>query len=426
GQRLAAIPPLVQEVRRKGRVVSLDDVPPGAWSAESAEDSHRELTRLNAQLLVPVMFKGDLIGLIVVGNKESGVFFSADDRDFLATLANQGALSLANALSYQEVQELNASLEQKVAGRTQELAYTNTELHHSLQRLEQAYRDLQHSQEHLLQAEKMAALGRLTAGIAHEMNTPLGASLTSLKLLRELVEEYRVSISDPGVEERDHREIAAEMDKLVRVTQQWMEKTAAHIRSLKLHTRDLQPGEDSTFSLMQVIEDTRLLLAHRLRLSQCTLHVSCPVPEPLLRGDASKLGQVLTNLVVNAIDAYKDTGQDDGEIQLVVAAEKDGVEIRVRDYGCGIPAEHIESIFDEFFSTKPLGEGTGLGLPIARDIVTKFFRGTISAESVLGQGSVFLLRLPRGDIQEEQSVTATGLPTGRKSPRELRVVTKGK
>jgi C4-dicarboxylate-specific signal transduction histidine kinase len=108
-------------------------------------------------------------------------------------LANQGALSISNARAYQAIQDFNLALEHKVEERTQELARANEELHTSLQQLEQAYPDVQRSQENLLRAEKMAALGRMTAGIAHEMNTPLGASLTSLKLLQELVDEYLTS-----------------------------------------------------------------------------------------------------------------------------------------------------------------------------------------------------------------------------------------
>jgi signal transduction histidine kinase len=116
-------------------------------------------------------------------------------------------------------------------------------------------------------------------------------------------------------------------------------------------------------------------------------------------GDPSKLGQVLTNLIVNAIDAYKDlTGR---EIHVEIAEVGGYLEICVRDHGCGIPRENLDHIFEEFFSTKPIGEGTGLGLSIARDIVTNFFGGIISAESTPGQESVFTLRLPRNGKEKK-------------------------
>lgn len=405
---LSTVHPFIQGVQSPDRRdFSIYDLTDDAFATQLREDARRAFVSLNAQLIVPLLLERDVIGLIVLGKKESGGFFSADDRDFLHTLANQSALSIANARAYQEIKMLNAGLEEKVGERTRELAHTNEELQTSLRQLEQAYRELQRSQEHLQRAEKMAALGRLTAGIAHEMNTPLGASLTSLKLLSDLVEEYLASIADPNVGASDHQEIASDMQQLVRATQQWVEKAAAHIRSLKAHTRDWRREEAQTFSVLQVIEDTGMLLAHRLRLSQCSLVVSCAVGQPLLYGDPGKLGQVLTNLIVNAIDAYKE--RDGGEVCVDVLESGANLEIRIRDYGCGIPHENVERIFEEFFSTKALGEGTGLGLSIARDIVTTFFGGTITVTSTPGQGSEFILRLPHKNKGEQTGVGVAAL-----------------
>lgn len=411
--RLTTSHPLIQTMlQRKERALTPAEA--FATAPEAIQSANDSLTTANLQLLVPLVLKDELIGFIALGKKESGAFFSADDHDFLSTLANQSTLSITNARAYQAIQEFNTALEQKVDERTQELAHTNEELQASLLRLEQAYRDLQQSQENLTRAEKMAALGRLAAGIAHEMNTPLGASLTSLKLLQDLVEEYQSSIDDPIVEVTDHHDIAAEMDRLVRATQQWVEKASAHIRSLRTHTRDLQQGEARPFSVMQVIEDTGLLLSHRLRLSQCSLIVSCSATNPILYGDPSKLGQVLTNLIVNAIDAYLATKGAGGEVTVQVSEENGSLEIRVRDRGSGIPADHLERIFEEFFSTKPLGEGTGLGLSLARNIVTNFFGGSITVHSELGHGSEFRLQFPRlnpteRDMEKEHIQTETSL-----------------
>jgi signal transduction histidine kinase len=253
----------------------------------------------------------------------------------------------------------------------------------------------------------MAALGRLTAGIAHEMNTPLGASLNSLLSLDELIREYEASIGDHDVTPDDHREIAAEMRETVRSTHQWVEKASAHIRSLKLHTRDLQQGQERTFSVVQTIEDTVMLLSHRIRMSDCQLTIACMATEPTLYGDPGKLGQVLTNLINNAIDAHKDASKSTGEIHILVSEEDGNLEIRVRDQGCGIPAENLDKIFDELFSTKAVGEGTGLGLPISRDIVSRFFGGMLRVESKVGQGSTFSIWLPRRRAVDRRSVPDT-------------------
>jgi two-component system NtrC family sensor kinase len=115
--------------------------------------------------------------------------------------------------------------------------------------------------------------------------------------------------------------------------------------------------------------------------------------------------QVLTNLIGNAMDAYKDTGKNGGEIMVTISEDSECLEVRVSDPGCGIASENLERIFDELFTTKPLGEGTGLGLPISRDIVTKFFKGTIRVESTLGRGTRFILHLPHSHAQAPPSPT---------------------
>jgi len=403
--RLPVMPPthpLIGELQTQGQPILRYDLTVDLQARPPAEGERlHEFAHLGVQLLVPLLLKGQLLGFFALGGKESGAFFSVEDRDFLMTLANQSALSIANARSYAEIETLNSSLEQKVEDRTQALAQANTELQHSLAQLEHTYDTLQRSQENLLRAEKMAALGRLTAGIAHEMNTPLGASLATLKLVKDLVREYRASVGDQDITDDDHRAIATDMEKFVHATQQWLEKAAAHIRSLKLHTRDLQHGQSKPFSVVQAIEDTGLLLSHRLRLAQCTLTVTCTAASPVIYGDPGKFGQVMTNLIANAIDAYNDTEKSEDEIRVVVTDERDTLVLRVQDFGCGIAPDHIAKIFDDFFSTKPFGEGTGLGLSITRDIITNLFDGTIAVESVLGHGSTFTLRLPQHSNHED-------------------------
>jgi two-component system, NtrC family, sensor kinase len=115
----------------------------------------------------------------------------------------------------------------------------------------------------------------------------------------------------------------------------------------------------------------------------------------MLKGDPAKLGQVRANLIVNSIDAYKAADKAGGEIGIEVGGNDTMLELHVADQGCGIPREHLPKIFDELFTTKPVGEGTGLGLSISRDIITNFFGGTITVESAVGQGTTFTVRLPR-------------------------------
>ncbi len=386
--------PLSLRLERAPRAVSTYDFADD-FALGPAERACREtLDQLGAELLLPLRVRGSLSGFIVLGPKKSATLYTLDDLDFLHTFANQVSVAIVNALSYRKIEELNVSLEHKVAQRTRELGTTNSELARSLGELERAYHELQRSQENLVRAEKMAALGRLTAGIAHEVNTPLGASLNALKMIEELVAEYRASIGDATVTEDDHRELAAELLESVENVAKWTSKAAGYIRSIKAHTRNLDAVQERTFDLAQLIEDTRVLLSHRLRLSSCTLTADCP-PSLMLYGDPGKLGQVLTNLITNAIDAYEDHGNADGRIHVEVRAAGNEVEIAVEDSGSGIAPEHLERIFEELFTTKPPGKGTGLGLSISRDIVSDCFAGSIGVASTRGVGSRFTIRLPR-------------------------------
>jgi signal transduction histidine kinase len=398
---IAAEHPLIARLQRAARAVSLYDFADDLHLGRAERECRTMLERLGAELALPLRVRDELSGFITLGPKKSGTLYTLDDLDFLHTFANQVSVAIVNALSYGKIEELNVGLEQKVAQRTQELATTNHELARSLGELERAYHELQRSQENLVRAEKMAALGRLTAGIAHEVNTPLGASLNSLKMIEDLVDEYRISIGDTTVTEDDHRELASELRDAVENVAKWTAKAAGYVRSIKAHTRNLDAVQERPFELPQLIEDTRMLLSHRLRLSSCSVTVDCP-RNLTLYGDPGKLGQVLTNLITNAIDAYEDHGSADGRIHIEVTATEREVAIAVQDTGCGIVPEHLERIFEELFTTKPPGKGTGLGLSISRDIVSDCFAGRIEVASTPRVGSRFTLRLPRREPGERE------------------------
>lgn len=386
--------PLATRLQDTVRAVSMYEFADDPMLGPNEGACRATLELLGAELLLPLRVRGGLSGFIVLGPKKSGTLFTLDDLDFLHTFANQVSVAIVNAVSYRKIEELNVGLEQKVTQRTQELATTNQELASSLGELERAYHELQRSQENLVRAEKMAALGRLTAGIAHEVNTPLGASLNSLKMIEELVTEYRSSIGDASVTDDDHRELATELYESVENVAKWTSKAAGYIRSIKSHTRNLDAVQERAFELPQLIDDTRMLLSHRLRLSSCTVTMDCP-PSLMLYGDPGKLGQVLTNLITNAIDAYEDHGNADGRIAVEVRATDDEVVVAVQDFGSGIATEHLDRIFEELFTTKPPGKGTGLGLSISRDIMSDCFGGSIEVASTPRVGSRFSVRIPR-------------------------------
>ncbi len=336
---------------------------------------------------------GDLLGFVTLGPKPSRALFTLEDVAFLATFLNQVAIAIRNAQAYGRIEELNQNLELKVDMRTSELATANARLAESVRQLEGAYEQLKHSQDVLVRSEQMAMLGQLAAGIAHEVNTPLGAALNGLKIGRELADEYAASIGDPTVGEGDHRAIAAELREQLRNISDWAGMAAAFIRTIKNQTHATEGGSDGPVDLQRLIEDVRLLLAHRLRLSSCTMAVECP-PGATVFGEAGKLAQVVTNLVANAIDACDDTKRGHGTVRVRVTTLDAVVRMTVEDDGCGIPPAQMSRVFEALYTTKPRGKGTGLGLSICREIVQRRFRGTIAVTSRPGGGSCFAIEIP--------------------------------
>ncbi|MDX1600483.1 MAG: ATP-binding protein [Anaerolineales bacterium] len=284
-----------------------------------------------------------------------------------------------------ELQEIRASLEQRVQARTQELQESHSEL-------EAAYRALKENHQQLLIAEKMASLGRLTAGIAHEMNTPLAAVRAALNQVEMLAEEYRASADDPEVEADDHREIAEEMLGALEVAQSAAEKTQGFVRGVKAQTRDVEAVQAERFSVAEVIQDTVTLLSHALRHAQCEARLHLPEERIELVGPPGRLSQVMTNLITNAIDASPPDSES--PIDVYLDRVNDSVRIRVQDQGCGISDRDLGRVFDPMFTTKPFGEGTGLGLTIVHDIVQGDFGGSIEVDSAPGEGTTFTVVLP--------------------------------
>jgi signal transduction histidine kinase len=267
--------------------------------------------------------------------------------------------------------------------------------------LDRLRRALDASHDTLMASEKMASLGRLAAGVAHEMNTPLAAVRAALAELCKLVSEYQESADDKDVTPDDHREIAREMLDALALAEKASERVAAFVRSIKLQTRDLSAKESRRFNLVSVIRETVLLLSHSLRAANCSV-VFEPQNEVIeMWGPPGRLIQVVTNLVTNAIDASGTKGG--GTIVIRLAHGAGGIELQVQDHGIGIPQAHMGRIFEPMFTSKPVGQGTGLGLTIVRDIVTSDFNATIDVESEEGQGTTFVLRF--GDERREGAMS---------------------
>jgi signal transduction histidine kinase len=369
----------------------------GALVARYGADDARSRSlwdALDAELLVPVRSGSFVIAAMALGAKSSGRSYSEQDALFLAAAASQVAMAISNARAFSQLADMNVKLEDQVRERTGELEVANRDLNSSYVAMRSAFQQLEQSQTSLMRADRLATLGRLTAGIAHEVNTPLGAVLNALKILSDLGQEYRDSIDDPDVSADDHREIAREIASTADAAAGWARKAAAFISKVKMHGREPRPALRERFTVAAVVEETRALLAQRLRVECCALLFRATPADVALYGDPARLGQVLVNLVANALDAYEDGGSRENRIEVSAESGPDGARIRVQDWAGGIPPEVCARIFDELYTTKDPGRGTGLGLWIARNLVEESFGGTLTVESTVGFGSCFMIAVP--------------------------------
>jgi signal transduction histidine kinase len=273
-------------------------------------------------------------------------------------------------------ESLNVDLEREVRRRTEVLEQRNAELHDALEKLRRA-------QDDLVRSEKLASMGRLVAGIAHEINNPVNAVINTLAPLEDAI---KTMVAERDGDAASHG--ASDAQEMLRVVQRGAARTKAIVQALHNYSRgdEQRPRE---LVLARSVDDTLDLLRHRLRNVRVEKQID---PELRLHGFPGQIDQVFMNLISNAAQALgeRDSG---GTIRIAAHKKADDVEITVADDGPGIPAEVIPKIFDPFFTTKDVGEGSGLGLSIVHGIVDRH-GGRIMVESQVGTGTTFRIVLP--------------------------------
>jgi two-component system NtrC family sensor kinase len=260
--------------------------------------------------------------------------------------------------------------EQFTAGQQQALAVASYHLATAL-RGAAAQRKFQQAQAQLVQSTKMAAVGQLAAGIAHEINSPLGAITVALQ-------SVEANLEDP-----------AAAQKRLQVAQRAADTAQRSIEKLLYYSREGGAGYRSV-DLNQVIQDTLEIFAAQIERDATVLKTQLN-PVPAVRGNPHELQQVLVNLLLNARDAVKASATR----TVTVSTSFDGrrVRLEVGDTGAGVSPELVGRIFEPFFTTKPVGAGTGLGLSVSQQLVAQH-QGTLSVASQLGEGSRFCVALP--------------------------------
>ena len=286
--------------------------------------------------------------------------------------------------------------------------------------LRAAHDQLKAAQANLVQAEKMASLGQLTAGIAHEIKNPLNFVNNFAELSRELLGELKEAVDSAPDGKR-----AEDLDELMTTLDGNLAKIAEHgrradgiVKSMLLHSRG-GSGERRQSDLNALIEEALNLAFHGARAQDQSFNVTleCDLDPSIgpLEAVPQDLTRVFLNLFGNAFYAVNKRRREGGEpafapiLALTTRNRGDEIEVRVRDNGTGIPPEIRDKLFQPFFTTKPTGEGTGLGLSISYDIVVQEHGGSIAVDSQPGEFTEFTLRLPR-NVASAAATIATGAP----------------
>ncbi|MGD8982804.1 MAG: PAS domain S-box protein [Desulfobacteraceae bacterium] len=299
---------------------------------------------------IPLLSRGESIGAMCVSS-HAAFKFSPDFIEFLKAIGNQIGVAVHKANLYED--------------------------------LKKAYQELKDAQEQVIRTEKLASLGKLSATIAHEINNPIAAVLTYVRLLMKLLEMKRFTTERVEDISRYLNTMDAEISRCGEIVKNLL----AFSRQSKIRMKP--------HSIEEVVERTLMLIAHDLELKGIRLVKNIEANLPHIQCDFMQIQQALLNVMSNASEAMTKGGTLSIE---VMKSNEDGfIDVVIQDTGCGIPKEDLKNIFEPFFTTKEEGKGVGLGLSVAYGIITKH-QGAIEVGSKPGQGSAFTIRLPKASM----------------------------
>ena len=248
------------------------------------------------------------------------------------------------------------------------------------------------NQETLMEKERLASLGQLIGGIAHNLKTPIMSISGAAEGLSDLIKEYDTSIDDPQVNSQDHHDIAKDMNSWVLKIKDYTQYMSDIITTVKGQAVTLSNEEDISFTVGELLKRVNILMKHELKNAIIYLNVFMKTDEnTIIYGDVNSLVQVINNMISNSIQAYE--GKTDQNIDLIVEKQDNNLLISVKDYASGLSDKVKDKLFKEMITTKGKN-GTGLGLYMSYSTIKAHFNGNIIFDSEIGKGTTFTIILP--------------------------------
>lgn len=355
-------------------------VPANGISFESTKiipDSLPDINKNISFIIEPLFYNENQIGFALFETNSL-------EKTFFPFFPSQLSTALWSALLVTKKEQTDETTSRQASS----IAAANEQLIKRTKELQKVLVQLQQNHDRILASEKMSSLGRFTAGIIHEMATPLSTLSSTIDKLKRLLEN-----ADSLVEIRESiklHEFVQESGTLVALANKAVVRSTDFIRSIKAQSRDIKGVEVQTFKIVDIINSVITFLNHTINNMHASIEVIQSDQCTDITGSPTRMTQAITNLLTNALDAV--ANKSDGKIRISLKPfDIDKTLIRIEDNGCGIEAQNLTHIFDPSFSTKPSGKGSGLGLSIVHEIITVEFCGSINVESTVNKGTIFTL-----------------------------------
>ncbi|OQY56897.1 MAG: serine/threonine-protein kinase PknK [Candidatus Parabeggiatoa sp. nov. 2] len=348
--------------------------------------------RPKSVLCAPLVNQGQLTGILYLENNLTTGAFTPERLELLNLLSSQLAISIENASLYNNLEEKVVERTKTIEAQKETLAAKNEELATTLQQL-------QATQQELVESEKMASLGNLVAGVAHEINTPVGIGVTCASQLDLLTKDLAQLFDSKRMKRSDLQKYLNSVNQISALILKNLNRSADLVKSFKQVAVDQTSEQQRNFNLKTYLQDIITSLTPKLKNTSHQIVIDCD-DNIVLFSYPGVFSQVLSNLIMNSLIHGFQERPAAGQITISAPRNNEKGErekrlvLRYSDNGQGIPNEVIDKIFEPFFTTNRQGGGSGLGLHIVYNLVTHKLNGTIHCESVIGEGTTFTMEIP--------------------------------